>query len=73
MLEKLLQFVLKLLPKPLKSFWDKNEHALRYCYYGAWTTVLSMLTKFIGKWLFFLHISLYFPTFAQQNLSNNTM
>lgn len=54
MLEKLLQFVLKLLPKPLKSFWDKNEHALRYCYYGAWTTVLSMLTKFIGKWLFLL-------------------
>ena len=54
MLEKLLQFVLKLLPKPLKNLWDKYENIWRYCYYGAWTTVLSMLTKFIGKWLFLL-------------------
>ncbi|MBP0967418.1 MAG: GtrA family protein [Oscillospiraceae bacterium] len=54
MLEKLLLFVVKLLPKPLKNLWEKYEHALRYCYYGGWTTVLSMLTKFIGKWLFLL-------------------
>lgn len=54
MLEKLLLFVVKLLPKPLKKIWEKNEHALRYIYYGGWTTVLSILTKFIGKWLFLL-------------------
>ena len=54
MLEKLLQFVLKLLPKPLKKLCDKYEHAMRYCYYGGWTTVISILTKFIGKYLFLL-------------------
>ena len=54
MLEKLLQFVLKLLPKPLKNLWDKYENVWRYCYYGAWTTLLSIVTKFIGKWLFLL-------------------
>ena len=54
MLEKLLLFVVKLLPKPLKKLSNKYEHALRYCYYGAWTTLLSILTKFIGKWLFLL-------------------
>lgn len=52
MLEKLLQFVLKLLPKPLKNLWDKYESIWRYCYYGAWTTLLSMVTKFIGIWGF---------------------
>lgn len=52
MLEKLLQFVLKLLPKPLKKLWDKYESIWRYCYYGAWTTVLSILTKQAGKYLF---------------------
>ncbi len=54
MLEKLLLFVVKLLPKPLKNLCDKYEHAMRYCYYGAWTTLISILTKFIGKWLFLL-------------------
>ncbi len=54
MLEKLLLFVVKRLPKPLKNLCDKYEHAMRYCYYGAWTTLLSILTKFIGKWLFLL-------------------
>ena len=52
MLEKLLQFVLKLLPKPLKKLWDKYENIWRYCYYGAWTTVVSYVTKIIGQWLF---------------------
>ena len=54
MLEKLLLYVVKRLPKPLKNLCDKYEHAMRYCYYGAWTTLLSILTKFIGKWLFLL-------------------
>lgn len=52
MLEALLQFVLKLLPKPLKAIWDKHENVWRYCYYGAWTTLVSIVTKLIGKWLF---------------------
>ena len=52
MLEALLQFALKLCPKPLKKLWDKYESVWRYCYYGAWTTLLSMATKFLGKWLF---------------------
>lgn len=54
MLEALLQFVLKLLPKPLKNIWDKYESVWRYCYYGAWTTVVSILTKLIGNWIFSL-------------------
>ena len=52
MLEALLQFVLKRLPKSLKELWDKYENVWRYCYYGAWTTLLSMLTKWLGKYLF---------------------
>ena len=54
MLEALLQFALKLCPKPLKKLWDKYENIWRYCYYGAWTTLLSIITKFVGKWLFLL-------------------
>ena len=52
MLEALLQFILKLLPKPLKALWDKYENVWRYCYYGAWTTLVSGVTKLIGKVLF---------------------
>jgi len=52
MLEAMLQFVLKLLPKPLRKLWDKYERIWRYCYYGAWTTLLSIATKLIGQWLF---------------------
>lgn len=52
MLEALLQFVLKLLPKPLKKLWDKYESVWRYCYYGAWTTVISYAAKLLGQWLF---------------------
>lgn len=54
MLEALLQFVLKLLPRKLKNLWDQYEHIWRYCYYGAWTTVVSILTKLIGQGLFTL-------------------
>ena len=65
MLEALLQFVLKLLPKPLKNLWDKYESIWRYCYYGAWTTVVSIITKLIGKWCFGLaDISLVKNAFA---------
>lgn len=54
MLEALLQFMLKLCPEPLKKFWYKYESVWRYCYYGAWTTLLSIVTKLVGKWLFSL-------------------
>ncbi len=52
MLEALLQFALKLCPKPLQTLWYKYESVWRYCYYGAWTTLLSILTKLAGQWLF---------------------
>ena len=52
MLETLLQLVIRLLPKPLKKLWYQYESVWRYCYYGAWTTLLSILTKLAGKWLF---------------------
>ncbi|MBQ8921371.1 MAG: GtrA family protein [Oscillospiraceae bacterium] len=54
MLEALLQFVLRLMPKPIKRLWDKYEDVWRYCYYGAWTTLLSILTKLAGRELFAL-------------------
>ncbi len=41
MLEALLQFFLKLMPKPVQNLWYKYESVWRYCYYGAWTTVNS--------------------------------
>ncbi len=49
MLEKILFFFLKLMPEPIKKFFYKNESVLRYCYYGVWTTVVSILSKFAGK------------------------
>ena len=52
MLEALLQFFLKLMPKPIQKIWYQHESVWRYCYYGAWTTLLSIVTKLIGKWLF---------------------
>lgn len=52
MLEALLQFALKLMPKPIQNLWYKYESIWRYCYYGAWTTLLSIVTKLIGKWAF---------------------
>ncbi|MBQ4346261.1 MAG: GtrA family protein [Oscillospiraceae bacterium] len=54
MLEALLQFALKLMPKPIKNLFYKYENGLRYCYYGAWTTLLSIITKLVGEWLFSL-------------------
>lgn len=52
MLEALLQLVIKLMPKPIKNLWYKYESVWRYCYYGAWTTLLSIVTKLLGKWIF---------------------
>lgn len=52
MLEALLQFALKLMPKPIQKLWYKYESVWRYCYYGAWTTLLSIVTKLIGQWAF---------------------
>ena len=52
MLEALLQFALKLMPKPIQNLWYKYENIWRYCYYGAWTTLLAIVTKLAGKWVF---------------------
>ncbi len=54
MLEALLQFALKLMPEPVKNLFYRYESGLRYCYYGAWTTLLSIITKLVGEWLFSL-------------------
>lgn len=54
MLEALLQFVLKIMPKPIRNLFYRYESVLRYCYYGAWTTLLSVITKLAGQWLFAL-------------------
>lgn len=54
MLEALLQFFLRLMPEPVQKLWKKYESVWRYCYYGAWTTVISYVTKLLGKWLFSL-------------------
>lgn len=54
MLEALLQFVLKIMPKPIRNLFYRYESVLRYCYYGAWTTLLSVITKLVGQWLFAL-------------------
>ncbi len=51
MLEKLLQFVLKLMPKPIQKLFYRYENIWRYCYYGLWTTVVSGLTKILGKYV----------------------
>ncbi len=52
MLEALLQLILKKLPKSLKNLWDKYESLWRYCYYGVWTTIVSMITRFAGLVIF---------------------
>ena len=70
MLEKLLEFVLKLLPKPLKNLWDKYESIWRYCYYGLWTTVISYAAKLLGKWLF--EMAGYSMTQTVPNILNTT-
>ena len=54
MLESLLQFFLRLMPKSVQNLWAKYENIWRYCYYGAWTTVVSGVTKLIGKCVFSL-------------------
>ena len=70
MLEALLQFALKLMPKPIKDLWNKYESALRYCYYGFWTTVVSYLAKVLGKWL--LALAGYSVKETVPNLLNTT-
>ena len=52
MLEKLLLLIIRLMPKPIRNLWYKYESVWRYCYYGAWTTLLSIVTKLAGKWIF---------------------
>ncbi len=66
MLEALLQLIIRLMPKPIKNLWDKYESVWRYCYYGAWTTLLSIVTKLVGKWLF----GLFGISLAENALAN---
>ncbi len=70
MLEALLQFALKLCPKAIRDLFYRYESALRYCYYGAWTTLISALTKLLGQWLFGL--AGYTMEMTVPNLLNTT-
>ena len=70
MLEALLQFALKLCPKAIRNLFYRYESALRYCYYGAWTTLISALTKLLGQWLFGL--AGYTMEMTVPNLLNTT-
>ncbi|MBR1883959.1 MAG: GtrA family protein [Clostridia bacterium] len=54
MLEKFLQIILSPMPKTVKNVYKKYESILKYCYYGAWTTLVSYLTKVIGAFCFTL-------------------
>ncbi len=47
MFDKILQFFVKLLPKPLKKLYDKYEELIVYVYYGLLTTILNMLVQFV--------------------------
>ena len=49
MLEAILKFFLKLMPKSIQDLFYKYESVWRYCYYGAWTTVVSIISKLVGQ------------------------
>lgn len=70
MLELLLQFVVKIMPKPIKNIYYKYESVWRYCYYGAWTTVISIIAKYLGKW--FIERIGYDVTDTIPNILNTT-
>lgn len=46
MFEKILQFIVKLLPAPLKKLYDKFEELAVYVYYGVLTTIVNLIVQF---------------------------
>ena len=49
MFDKILQFFVKLLPKPLKKLYDKFEELIIYVYYGLLTTILNLIVQGISQ------------------------
>lgn len=52
MLEKLLVWFVKICPKAIQNLFYRYESIWRYCYYGAWTTLISYVTKLLGQFAF---------------------
>lgn len=46
MFDAILQFFVKLLPKPLKNLYDKFEELIVYIYYGVLTTIVNTIVQF---------------------------
>ena len=46
MFDKILQFFVRLLPKPLKKLYDKFEELIVYVYYGVLTTIVNAIVQF---------------------------
>ncbi|MBR0483555.1 MAG: GtrA family protein [Oscillospiraceae bacterium] len=46
MFDKILQFFVNLLPKPLKDLYDKFEELIVYIYYGVLTTIVNTIVQF---------------------------
>ncbi len=46
MFEKILQFFVNLLPKPLRKLYDKYEELVVYIYYGVLTTIVNLIVQF---------------------------
>lgn len=49
MFDKILQFFVKLLPKPLKKLYDKFEELVIYIYYGLLTTILNLIVQGVAQ------------------------
>lgn len=46
-MNQLILWVVKHMPKPIQNIYFKYEKGLLYCFYGALTTVVSMVTKLV--------------------------
>lgn len=50
MFDKILQFFVKLLPKPLRKLYDKFEELIVYIYYGLLTTIVNLIVQFVMQY-----------------------
>ncbi|MDE6777087.1 MAG: GtrA family protein [Oscillospiraceae bacterium] len=57
MFDAILQFFVKLLPKPLKNLYDKFEELIVYIYYGVLTTIVNTIVQFGVEFGILSHIN----------------
>ncbi len=57
MFEALLQFFVRLLPKPLKAIYDRYEEQIVYIYYGVLTTVVNTIVQFGMEFVLLAHVN----------------